>query len=89
MFKDLTLQSIYYSQEQNISEEFYIPIMKEAITVNRVSAFFSARVLSLCSEGFEYFYYNQGKCRLILSQEIEEADFLLMKKGIDLRKKLQ
>jgi hypothetical protein len=89
LFKDLTLSPIYYSQEQNISEEFYVPVMKEAISVSRASAFFSARALSHCAEGFEYFYSNKGKCRLILSQEVEKSDFLLMKQGNDLRKKYQ
>ena len=88
MFKDLTLKPVYYSKEVDIAENFYIPVLKEAISYDRVSAYFSAKALSSCATGIENFISNTGKCRLILSKDISEEDYNKIKLGYDLKDKL-
>lgn len=88
MFKDLTLKPVYYSKEVDIAENFYIPVLKEAISYDRVSAYFSAKALSSCATGIENFISNAGKCRLILSKDISEEDYNKIKLGYDLKDKL-
>ena len=88
MFKYLTLKPVYYSKEVDIAENFYIPVLKEAISYDRVSAYFSAKALSSCATGIENFISNAGKCRLILSKDISEEDYNKIKLGYDLKDKL-
>lgn len=89
MFTDLKLKSVYYSKESNIAAEFYAPVLANAVSFNRVSAFFSAKALSYCAEGMELFISNNGKCRIILSKEISRDDYEYIKKGYKLREKLE
>ena len=43
MFRDLKLKPVYTSDENNISKEFYNPVLKYAISFDRTSAYFSAK----------------------------------------------
>ncbi|MCT4584797.1 MAG: SNF2-related protein [Peptostreptococcaceae bacterium] len=88
MFKNLQLKPIYNSYDDNIGEEFYNPILEKAIRFDRVSAYFSAKVLSKYSSGLEYFVKNGSKYRLILSEKISEEDYNLIKKGYELKKSM-
>lgn len=85
MFKQLSLQSVYTSDDNDIAKEFYIPIFKHAVTFDRTSAYFSAKALALYSEGLEYFLKKGQKYRLIISKEITEHDFNEIKKGYRIR----
>lgn len=89
MFTDIPFQSVYYSKENNIAAEFYVPILENAISFDRVSAYFSAKILAYCAEGMEYFIHNSGKCRLILSKELSEEDYNSIKKGYKLKSEIE
>lgn len=88
MFKQIPLKPIYYARENNILKEFYIPVMKDSIVYDRASAYFSSKALCDCAEGIEYVALNNGKIRIILSEDIEEDDFKKIKQGYDLKAKL-
>ena len=75
MFKDLELQPVYTSDDNDISQEFYNPVLKQAKSFDRTSAYFSAKALALYSEGLEYFGRNGNKYRLIISKDNAEEDF--------------
>lgn len=89
MFKQLCIKSKYISSEDNIVKDFYNPILKKAIRYDRVSAYFSASALSTYSEGLEYFAKQGNKYRLIISKDISEEDYLLIKKGYELKDKIR
>ena len=88
MFRELNLQSVYTSDEDNIAKDFYIPVLKNAQTFNRTSAYFSAKALAAYSEGLEYFGIHGQKYRLIISKDIAKYDFEQLKMGYALRKKV-
>lgn len=88
MFKQIPLKPVYYARENNILKEFYIPVMKDSIVYDRASAYFSAKALCDCAEGIEYVALNKGQIRIILSEDIEEDDFEKIKRGYDLKAKL-
>lgn len=89
MFKDLKLLSSYDSYDNNISQEFYIPILKDAKFFDRITGYFSSKVLAYYSEGLEYLAKNNGKYRIITSfNNLSEEDFNLMKKGSNIRENL-
>ena len=88
MFRELNLHPVYTSDEDNIARDFYIPVLRNAQTFNRTSAYFSARALAAYSEGLEYFSIHGQKYRLIISKDITEYDFKQLKAGYALRKKV-
>ena len=47
MFKDLQLLPVYTSDDNDIPKEFYNPVLKQAVTFCRTSAYFSAKALAL------------------------------------------
>lgn len=88
MFRDLELQAVYTSDDNNIPQEFYDPVLKQAKSFDRTSAYFSAKALAMYSEGLEYFGKNGNKYRLIISKDITEEDFDEIKKGYAMRTKI-
>lgn len=88
MFKNIKIKSFYFSQNSDVIKDFYIPVLKEAVVFNRLSAFFSAKMLANCAEGLEFFAKNGGKCKFILSKNISEDDFNKIKQGYNLRDNL-
>lgn len=88
MFKELDLHPVYTSDEDNIARDFYIPILKNAQTFDRTSAYFSAKALAAYSKGLEYFGNHGKKYRLIISKDISQYDFEQIKMGYALRKEV-
>ena len=88
MFKDLQLLPVYTSDDNDIPKEFYNPVLKQAVTFCRTSAYFSAKALAMYAEGLEYFG-NQGlNYRLIISKDIALEDYEQIKNGYGLRKEI-
>ncbi len=85
MFRELQLLPFYTSDDNDIAREFYNPTLSQAVSYDRTSAYFSAKALSLYSEGLEYFSNRDCKYRLIISHDISEADFDEIKKGYELK----
>ena len=89
MFKNLNIKPIYSSYDDNIVEEFYNPIFKNAIKFDRISAYFSAKSLAKYSRGLEYFARSGYKYRLIVSEHISEYDYKMIKQGYRLRENVK
>ena len=85
MFKDLNLLPKYTHGKNDIVNEFFNPILKEAVKYDRTSAYFSAKAFALYGQGLEYFKSKKSKYRLIISKDISENDFNEIKKGYQLR----
>ncbi|GAB6256920.1 SNF2-related protein [Peribacillus sp. N1] len=86
MFKTLYLKPSYYTAESNVIEEFYNPVLGNAVRYDRVSGYFSSKALAAYGKGLQGLIKNGGKYKLIISHEISEADFLLIKSGYANRK---
>lgn len=78
---------LYNSYDNDLINEFYIPAFSNSVYVDRISAYFSGKALSMYSQGLEVFEKNNGKYRLIISNEISEEDFSYIKEGYDLKEK--
>lgn len=89
MFRNLNLKSTYSTYENDIGKEFYIPVLKNSITYDRATAFFSAKALSNYAQGLEVFSTNGYKYRLIISTEIAENDYDEIKQGYKMRDELK
>lgn len=80
--KDIPFSSLYRKKD-DVLHNFYIPALSEATTYKRVSAYFSADVLKLYSQGLSSFVNNGGKIKFIFSHHLTEEDFNEIKKGYD------
>jgi len=89
MFDTLHLKAVYNSNDNDIAKEFYNLVLKDAVTFDRVSAYFSGKALALYSQGLEYFGMHGNRYRLIVSTEISESDYEEIKKGYKIKEKLQ
>lgn len=87
-FNELTLQPTYYTTTSNIAAEFYNPVLSIATSYDRVSGYFSSKALASYAKGLLGFIKNNGKMRLIISLEISEEDFKLIKEGYEIRSKI-
>lgn len=88
-FNELTLHPSYYTTTSDIAKEFYNPVLSRAVSYDRVSAYFSSQALAAYAKGLEGLIYNGGHMRLIISIDISETDFNLIRQGYALRKELQ
>ena len=59
-----------------------------ATSYDRVSGYFSSKALAAYAKGLKGLVQNGGKMRLIISQDISEEDFDLIKQGYNLRNQL-
>ena len=87
MLKDLRLVPNYSSDNKEELKNFYYQTLSNAIKYDRASAFFSAKSISNLAKGIVPFYKNGGKIRLIISSEISEDDYKIIKFGYNLKEK--
>ena len=83
--KNIDLEKEYRSSENDIVNEFYIPLLKESIYYKRAVGFFSSSSLKEISKGLEYFIENNGKIEIVTSPNLKEEDIEAIKKGYELR----
>ena len=80
-FQDLDVKKEYRSKLVSISNEFYTPILKEAITYDRAVGFFSSTALIMIANGLIPFINNGGNIRLIASPRLSDEDITAIKAG--------
>lgn len=89
MLNNLSLKSVYSTNWDDIANDFYIPVLSESISYKRVSGYFSSAALSLFSKGIEELAQKGGKYQLLISSEISEEDYNLIKKGYFMREQYE
>lgn len=87
MFKNLEIKSGYATNINDIGFEFYTPILKNSVYFKRVAGYFSSKSFLFYSNGLHGLLNNNGKFDLIISSQISEEDYYLIKKGYELRDK--
>jgi superfamily II DNA or RNA helicase len=75
--KDLDLNDAYDtgSRSEKVIQEFYIPVLQEAILYKRLTGYFSSQVLALAARGVAGLIKNGGKMQLIASPVVSEKDY--------------
>ena len=46
-FKDLSLKEAYDSDEDDVLNDFYISVLSQAVTYDRIAGYFSSSILAL------------------------------------------
>lgn len=81
MLTAVKLKDGYNSDEDNILNDFYIPILKETVLYKRSTGYFSSSSLVIAAQGLSEFYKNEGICELICSIKLTEEDYNAIKNG--------
>ena len=82
---DVSLKKEYRSPRDNIVNDFYIPLLKEAVLYKRSVGFFSSSSLLELSFGISKLINNNGKIQLIASPNLSDEDIEAINKGYELR----
>jgi superfamily II DNA or RNA helicase len=85
VLRDLPLKAVYRTETDNILEDFYIPVLSQAVSYDRAVGFFSAGMISYAAQGLSAFVENEGKMRLIVGGELEPQDARAIAEGYDTR----
>lgn len=73
-FKDLDLELHYDSEKYNLIEEFYTPVLSEAVEYYRAVGFFNSKSLSLVASGLKKFILNKGRMKLVCGADLSPED---------------
>ena len=78
-FKNLHLKIKYDSDEDDVLENFYIPVLQNSISYKRIAGFFSSTSLAVAARGIVEFAKNGGKMQLITSSYFSKNDLEILK----------
>lgn len=74
IFKQLNLKSSYETGENDLINEFYIPVLSCAVSYDRIAGFFSSSSLAIAAKGIAGLISNNGKMRLLACPRLNERD---------------
>lgn len=79
--KDINLKIEYRTLVDNMTQEFYIPLLKEAVIYKRAVGFFSSSILIEIGKGINGLVKNGGSIKLIASPNLSEKDIEAIRYG--------
>ena len=80
--KDINLKPVYYSDENNLLQEFYIPVLSNSVKYDRIAGYFSSNSLAIAAKGIAAFIKAGGRIRLIANVVLSEKDQEAIKKAL-------
>ena len=87
-FKDLRIEKVYKNLSNDVINEFYIPILREAVLYKRAVGFFNSSALYEIATGLQNLIINNGHIQLIVSPKLEEDDVEAIIKGYKTREEV-
>lgn len=88
-FKDIDLEDEYKTPRDNITKNFYIPLLEKAKLYQRSVGFFSSSSLIDLSYGITSLVKNNGKIQFIVSPVLSEEDIKAINDGYANREDLE
>lgn len=86
--KDIEIKSEYRSLIDDVAKDFYIPLLKQAVSYKRAVGFFSSSALVEISKGIAALVENGGTIQLVASPYLSEDDIGAMRKGYEMREQV-
>lgn len=80
--RDLPLKSAYDSDEDDVLNDFYIPVLSETIRYRRLAGFFSSTALAVAARGIHNFILRGGEMELITSAYLSKQDVEAIRAGL-------
>ena len=80
--RDINISTNYETTEDSrqLVDEFYIPVLDQAVKYYRIAGFFSSSSLAIAAKGIEGLVNNGGKMYLLISPELSDEDFRVIQK---------
>ena len=80
-YKDLDIKRCYESssEKDQLLNDFYIPFLNETVEYKRIAGYFSSSSLFVAFKGIEGLIKNNGKMKLLISPELSEKDYEIIK----------
>ena len=79
-FPDLALAGVYGAADDRLNK-FYIPVLKEAVSYDRVTGYFRSSALVAAAPGLTHFIRAGAHMRLVAGAELSEEDVLALTEG--------
>ena len=86
--RDIDFRDTYWSGEDNLINEFYIPCLKNSMEYSRAVGYFSSSILCYIANGLYPFIKNSGYMRIVCSVNLSEQDEQDISLGYDIRAKI-
>lgn len=86
--KDHKVKSEYRSLIDNVVQDFYIPLLKEAVSYKRAVGFFSSSSLVEISKGIAGMAVEGGKIQIVASPYLSDEDIDAIRHGYEDRNKI-
>ena len=80
-YKDLDIKKSYETSgnKTQLLDEFYIPFLNETVEYRRIAGYFSSSSLIIASKGIEGLIKNNGKMKLLISPELTQQDYEIIR----------
>lgn len=88
IFPNLSIKQEYRSPQDNIVQDFYIPVLENAVSYKRSVGFFSSSALIEISKGICELAKKGGKIELVASPYLSAEDEEAIRKGYENRTKI-
>ena len=79
---DLKLKKIYRTKQDNVTDDFLIPALKESYTYDRGSGFFTLDSLANIADGLIPFIQHGGVVRVVTSVQLSDAYVAIINNGL-------
>jgi len=79
--KDLQIKKSYDSDNDNILNDFYIPVLSNAISYKRLAGFFSSSSLSVAARGISKFIMNGGQMQMLTCAQLQYKDIKIIEQA--------
>ena len=82
---DEKIDWFYTSTAANLVNDFYVPVLSEAIRYDRLSGYFKSDSLALAARGIGNLIENNGRMRLLCGAQLYEEDVIAINNAEDLK----
>jgi superfamily II DNA or RNA helicase len=84
MYRKLKLRTNYSSEADNLYQDFFLPVLTEAVTYRRAVGFFSLAVLLNVPSALSRLVKREGRIELIFGKLVSPDDFEAIRDGMSL-----
>lgn len=89
MLKDHKWDIRYTTDDGDLSEQFYVPVLQSAVMYDRGTGYFSADSLVRNIHGIKNLIDNKGKMRLLVGCTLDDAEVAAIQRGEDWKKQVE
>ena len=82
-FGELAIKSSYDSDDDDILNDFYIPVLNNSVEYCRLAGFFFSSALAVAARGVQGLLKNDGKMKLVAGVVFKKEDINAIKEGLE------